>query len=294
MFKKSTILFLTVFFLFAGCNNKKQDGGSIEMSAADSVKQANLIYTKQLVDLSGNKNIAALLCQGWELEEDLIEIRNSGESMGILPFRSFYLCPDGTVVKNPRNAIDFGHWAFDESTKTIILNYKSGDKDVYKIAALAPDELIVINSGVGSVTKLKFVSAGKRYINKTDDPYYTDNNLWRIPPEKPEPDSLIRKRLKGYIHFHILFYRDNLAKEEKVISFYGFPTCLQWYGGGIGMVKEADLTENWFKCFYNNTQAMKAYKMMNDIFGKKYKWPKERMSWVKKNLLVLEQMYDRL
>jgi len=96
------------------------------------------------------------------------------------------------------------------------------------------------------------------------------------------------------LHFHILFYRDNLARESKTISFYGFPTCLKWYAGGIYIVKEGDLEENWSYCFYSKAQSMVAYKMMDALLGKKYDWPKGKVSWVKKNLVVLEQMYERL
>ena len=113
-------------------------------------------------------------------------------------------------------------------------------------------------------------------------------------PKKPEADSSIRNRLKAFLTFHILFYKDNIAREEKAISFYGFPTCIKWYAGGIFIIKKDELDETWFKCFYNKEQALKAYMMMDAIIGKKYNWPKEKISWVKKNLIVLQQMYDRL
>jgi hypothetical protein len=87
---------------------------------------------------------------------------------------------------------------------------------------------------------------------------------------------------------------DNLAKESKTITFYGLPTCLKWYAGGIYIIKEADLNENWFYCFYNKKQGMIAYKMMDALLSRKYDWPKGKMSWVNKNLSVLEQMYERL
>ncbi len=291
---KKLLLFITAAsFLITGCNDKKNNAAD-KMTASDSMKQANQVYTKQLVDLKDTRNIADLLCQGWELEDDQDAISNNSSSMGMLPFRSFYFAADFTFVKNPRNAIQFGHWVYNEAAKTITLNYQEGGKDVYKIAAISATELVVINSGIQSITQLKFVSKGKRYRNKTEDPYYISNNEWRVAPKKAESDSLIRRRMKDCLHFYILYYRDNLAKEDKVISFYGFPTCLKWYAGGIFMVKELELTDNWFQCFYNKDQAMKAYKMMEGIVGKKYKWPKENMGWVKKNLLVLEQMQDKL
>jgi len=290
--KLGLIFFAGAFFL-AACNEKENKAPG-EMSAADSAKQANLIYTKQLVDLEDKKSIAELLCQGWELEDDLDAITNNNSSMGMQPFRSFYFSVDATFIKNPRNAIEFGRWAYNDAAKTITLQYPQGGKDLYKIAALSAKELIVINSGIGSVTKLKFISKGKRYRDKTQDPYHTANNKWRVAPKKPESDSSIRMRLKDCLHFYILFYRDHLAREDKTISFYGFPTCIKWYAGGIFMVKEKHLEENWTGCFYNKDQAMKAYRIMETVVTQKYLWSKGNMSWVKKNLLVLEQMHDRL
>jgi hypothetical protein len=34
--------------------------------------------------------------------------------------------------------------------------------------------------------------------------------------------------------------------------------------------------------------------MMEKVITMKYKWSKEKISWVKKNLQVLEQMYQNL
>ncbi|MBL0358020.1 MAG: hypothetical protein IPP72_14620 [Chitinophagaceae bacterium] len=177
--------------------------------------------------------------------------------------------------------MEYGRWSYNDTRKTITLNYSSGGSDEYTIAAIGANELILINSGIESITQLKFIAAGKRHSDKSADPYYIDNNRWRIKPRSSETDSLIKKRLKDCLHFYILFYRNNLAKEEKIISFYGLPTCLKWYAGGIYIVKENELAENWFECFYNKTQAMKAYRLMDDLIGKKYKWSKENISWVK-------------
>lgn len=281
------VVFVTV--ILVSCNDNT--GGT--KSTSDSVVAKGEQGTK-LIDLSKSTNIEKVLCQGWELEDDLEALSSSSGPEGILPFRSFYFSPDFTFVKNPRNAIELGKWQFDKETKTITLNYNSGSKDVYRIAALAPAELKLVNTGINSQTVLKFVSDGKAYKNVEDDPYYIANNTWRIKPKKAESDSLLRKRLKEYLHFHILFYRDNLAREKRTISFYGFPTCLKWYAGGIFMIKKDELPENWFTCFYNNEQALKAYEMISALLDKKYKWSKEKISWVKKNLEVLEQMYGNL
>jgi hypothetical protein len=285
-----------VVLLCFGCGNNavKTDEEKNAATAADSMKAITTAYQKELVNLSGNKNIPEILCQGWELQDDLESLSLSSEAEGMMPFRSFYLSADSTYIKDPRNGMSYGRWEFNNAAKTITMQQKNGNRDVYKIGSLAVKELVAINSGIGSITKLKYVSSGKRYANPSSDPYHISNNLWRIAPKKAETDEALRSRLKAFLWFHILFYRDNLAKEEKTISFYGFPTCLKWYAGGIFIIKKEKLPDNWFACFYNKEQALKAYQMMDEIISKKYKWPKGNISWVKKNLSVLEQMYGQM
>jgi hypothetical protein len=281
-----------VSFLLNGCSNSNDSNRA--GNAADTLEKTNE-YAGYLEDLSGSRDMAEILCQGWVLEEDMEVLSSSNEPEGMMPFRSFYLSPDSTFIKDIRNFPEYGTWKFDNAAKKIILTHSDGSRDEYKIAKLAVDELVVINTGVGSITQLKYVSDGKTYYQHPNDPFHMSNNRWRIKPKKAETGEQIKQRLKDYLHFHILFYRDNLARRAKTISFYGFPTCLKWYAGGIYIIKKEELAENWYKCFYNKEQAMKAYMMMDDLIGKKYKWPEEKnISWVKKNLAVLEQMYEKL
>ncbi len=277
--------------LLYSCNNSQEE----KSNAVDSIiTLKDNSYTGLLTDLSGTRDLQELLSQSWEMEDDIEVLRNNNEPMGNYPFRCFYLSGDSTFVKNPRNYMEYGRWSFDKEKKVILLKNASGSKDEYRLAALGPNELIVVNSGIKSITKLKYVSAGKKYKLNTDNPFHIDNNRWRIKPRFSENDSLIKKRLKACLHFYILFYRDNLARQENIISFYGLPTCFRWYAGGIYLVKKEDLVENWFDCFYSKEEAMKAWKMVDKIIGEKYNWSKENISWVKKNLMVLEQMYSKL
>ncbi len=290
---RSTLLIGSCLYLLS-CSDSAGDSKATVKSATDSANEIKARYAENLIDLSGNKSINDLLCQGWELGEDLENLPNSSEAEGMLPVRSFYLSTDSTYIRNPRNLMEYGRWRFDDATKMIVLQERGGSKTEYKLGALAVKELVVVKKGESNDSKLQFVSSGKRYRNVSDDPFHISNNLWRIAPKNAESDAAVKQRLKDFIHFHILFYKDNLAKDEKTISFYGFPTVLKWYAGGIFIIKENDLPNNWIQCFYNKSQALKARAMMEEVVGKKYKWPKGNISWVIKNLNVLEQMYQQL
>jgi len=194
-----------------------------------------------------------------------------------------------------RNAMEYGKWTFDNTAKTVTFDYESGGtKDVYKIRALAADELQVKNMGINTATILKFISNGRVFKSTAEEPFHISNNQWRIAPRKAESSQQIAARLKANLHFFMLYYKEAIAKETATVSFYGLPSCLKWYAGGIYLRKKEELDNRWNNCFYNEAQAMEAYKLMDKVLDKKYEWPKNETNWLKKNLFVLEQMYRQV
>ena len=261
--------------------------------ATESKKNEN---RDKLIYLDTAENIYNILCQDWVLEDDAESLEGMDESSQFeIPYRSFYFSTKGTFVKNPRNTFDYGNWSFDDATKIITVNNViDKNRDMYKIAKIAADELVLVNIGENSTTNLKFIAPAKRYKNANDEPYYLENNRWRIKPKNKESDSAIHQRLKENIHFFILFYRSALAKYDKHVSFWGLPSCFKWYGGAVYLKKKEQLKENWISCFYNKEQAMQAYNLADRLLSEKFDWPKNESNWLKLNLAVLELMYKKL
>lgn len=305
--KKNVILSCLLSILLIGCNdNSRSNRDTVTVSPDSSVaplieeapvagsKKRTIPASDKFISLQQETSIDKLLCQGWVMDDDADVPANNNEPEGNYPYRCFYFFDDHTYTRNVRNAMEYGTWQYNNETKTVTVTSSDNSRDVYKLAAIGPDDMIVLNQSSGSSTKLTFLATGVRYKNNSDDPFYIDNNRWRIRPKVSETDEQVRKRLKECIYFHILFYRDNLEKKERIISFYGFPSCVKWYGGGIGLIKEDELPDNWYACFYNKAQALQAQKIMGAVISKKYKWNTGKVSWVKKNLEVLEQMYANL
>ena len=261
--------------------------------ATESKKNEN---RDKLIYLDTAENIYNILCQDWVLEDDAESLEGMDESSQFeIPYRSFYFSTKGTFVKNPRNTFDYGNWSFDDATKIITVNNViDKNRDMYKIAKIAADELVLVNIGENSTTNLKFIAPAKRYKNANDEPYYLENNRWRIKPKNKESDSAIHQRLKENIHFFILFYRSALAKDDKHVSFWGLPSCFKWYGGAVYLKKKEQLKENWISCFYNKEQAMQAYNLADRLLSEKFDWPKNESNWLKLNLAVLELMYKKM
>jgi hypothetical protein len=291
---KKIFSLIVISALIFSCNNESpKDAETKEVQVLENVKSesnADLIY------LDTAQNINNILCQDWVLEEDAEGLEGMDENSKFeIPYRSFYFSTKGTFVKNPRNTFDYGTWIYDDAAKTITLNNSiDRTKDIYKIAKITTDELILVNVGINSATNLKFIAPGKRLVNPNAEPYFLENNRWRIKPKIKESDSAIHQRLKGNLYFFILFYKSALAKEDKIVSFWGLPSCFKWYGGGIFIKKKDELKENWINCFYNEEQAMQAYKLADKLLSQKYTWPKGEQNWLKLNLAVVELMYKKI
>lgn len=293
-----------LFMVTTGCNeNKKADEGkkivtdSKKQSTEDSYNTDTLFQAlpNMLEDLSSSTIMEQLLTQNWVLDDDkeALEMASDGGAFE-MPVRSFSMAADFTIVKNIRNAMDNGTWKFDEAKKILTLKYTNGSSDIYKLRALAADKMKLTNVGIKSETVLTFVSDAKRYKNAADDPFYIANNKWRIKPRASESDVAIKQRLKDNLRFFILFYRDVIARKSAAASFYGLPSCLEWYAGRISIQNKKEISQKWKDCFYNDAQAMKAYDMMDNVISKKITWPKNTTNWLKKNLFALEQIYQNL
>ncbi len=291
--KRIFIVIVVAAFVFS-CNNGSNS------TAEKKDKPVNETTTGEkndnLVNLDTTESIYNALCQDWVLKDDAEGLEGMDENSKFeIPYRSFYFSSKGTFVKNPRNTFDYGTWIYDDPAKTITLNNAiDKTRDIYKIQKITADELTLVNTGANSSSQLIFTGPGKRFKNAKDEPYFLENNRWRIKPKTKEPDSAIHQRLKENIYFFVLFYKSALAKDDKTVSFWGLPSCFKWYGGAIFLKKKAELKENWINCFYNEEQAMQAYALADRLLSQKYNWPKGEHNWLKLNLAVVELMYKKL
>lgn len=255
---------------------------------------SNLKYG--LVDMSASRNIEELLCQGWIQEDDKTSLDNATEGGEIeLAIRSYHFFSDHSFLRNIFQHIESGRWVYNDADKTIKTIYDDGGGgDNFKIRAIAADELKLTDTDVGRNEVVTYVADGKRWRNKMNDPFYIANQQWQIKPIHKETDAEIQKRLKAYLHFFELFYKDKIAREAPTVSFYGFPAIINWHASGMSLKMRSDLSDRWKNCFYNNEQANRAYTLLQNVLKKDYSFPKENINWIKKNLYLLQQVIENM
>ena len=259
-------------------------------TAVETIKAEKRILPPGYTDLTGSSDLRDILCQCWENIEDWEEARRYGLTSSFESvFRGYCFYPDGTMVKYPRGYMEIGTWELLDKSKPYVISLGSGndEDEKFKLAKLAPTELKIIGEGGGVQT---YMSRGLRHDNVKSDPLHPLNNKWRMMPSRAENDEEIKDRLKGCIHFFVLYYDQMIETNSEVITFAGFPSCFKWYAGGIYLLKKEELRQKWIDCFYNKADAMKAYMFAEKLMRKKYKWPEKEKNWMKLNVAVLKQM----
>jgi hypothetical protein len=283
------ILLIAISVLFmAGCNN----AGNVKESKANEKKSSEVAVT--LTDISAATDVKILLAQNWENKDDAQEAELSGGSAAFeMPYRGFSFFSDGTVVQNPRDAVQFGKWSVDDAGKLVTITYSNGNKAQYTVQSIDAKNMVMSNNA--EKKKIEYKADGKVQKILTDDPFYGSNNQWRIKPTKPETDEAIKKRLLDCVSFYNKLLKDKVARAStSPAAFTGLPPVFNWYNGSITVTGKEKLMDKWVNCFYNKEQAFKAQAMLENIIGKKYKWDKDEPNWLKKDGDVVQQIYDTL
>jgi hypothetical protein len=160
-------------------------------------------------------------------------------------FPELALFPDHTFTENVRARLRMGKWKLNKQTRELALHFEDGRSKAYLIGDLAMKQMgLNWKRGTG-MANIRVSATAIVHRLPGEDPFYPANNRWRLKPRTPEPDEQIRRRLKGFVHFFALFFRDNYLRRDSDISYVGLPCCFNWYNGGIGMQAKPEVDSRW-------------------------------------------------
>src|ERR1700740_196304 len=106
---RGLLMLVTIISLLVACghNGEKKQYDPGDRAGADT----------SLVNLEHSTSYDSLLCQRWSNKQDDSDALNVAEGFE-MPYRSFYLFPDGNMVKDARDQVKIGTWKFDAGTNT--------------------------------------------------------------------------------------------------------------------------------------------------------------------------------
>jgi hypothetical protein len=140
--------------------------------------------------------------------------------------------------------------------------------------------------------KLEFVKTDTALRSFIEDPYYPSNNLWRIKPEREEPEKELKTRLKNFIQHYCYILKAAQIRNNDIVSFENSMGIIQIYNGGIGIVPMQHVPQDWVENFYDDTQAYKAYNYFKEYIHKTEYHGAPSDSWVASDYNILLAIYE--
>ena len=290
--------FLFILVVLVSCESKSHRKDNAGENNKNDIKREPL--DTSVISLRSFKTVATddLLSQDWNMDDadqthwnDFFwdSVDNKRKYPGLCLFRDF------TFTENARAGIKTGKWDLDKMNRQILLNFTGGEKRIYYVQQLSINAITFVWRKKEDSAILKFSSDNIIHKQVENDPFYYENNKWRIKPPISESNAQIRERLKECVHFYALFFKDNRLRRSTDISFIGLPCCFEWYNGGISIPKAIELDRRWKDCFYSEDQAYRGYDMLKTFLETHtLKWPSRKIGWVGQTQSVLEQIHDSL
>lgn len=212
------------------------------------------------------------LPQEWyKIQEGFNDEDSSGNENTVLR-----LYDDGTYAQFAANFYNFGTWKWKDTLTRLILTPTNGkpllQKQMWQVTQLINDKLevqqIMKQNTVLVRDKRKITFFYNEHNESAADPFSYKNNIWRIKPTQPENEQQIKTRTVQYLNFLKDYYQHAIDNKFSVMTFGWYPAPLQMhFSNGARMAYNTELND-WYACFYNEQQAVEAYKLISGTMSK--------------------------
>ena len=130
--------------------------------------------------------------------------------------------------------------------------------------------------------------------NYQQDPFYADNNRWRIRPDHKESSAELQSRLGNYFQHLIFMLSAAQERHQPVIAFGLSMGIVKIYDGGIGVEQEHSISFSWKHGFYDDAQAIQAYDMYKSYMEGMHYRGKSSGNWMIDDSNILSAVYKDL
>lgn len=110
---------------------------------------------------------------------------------------------------------------------------------------------------------LKFAQIHQPLKDYHEDPFYGNNNSWRIKPLTSESTDQIQARLANYIKHLAYILKAADERNESVVYFKFSMGIIKIYNGGIGINSLSEVPATWINTYFDEREAITAYNMFS-------------------------------
>ncbi|WP_439557730.1 hypothetical protein, partial [Dyadobacter sp.] len=145
------------------------------------------------------------------------------DAMGNTPFSqkelfiSFF--PDGNFTQIRESAdYNVGKWSYDSSSQSVFLTSARMTQEVGVQFKMAQGGVRVMNFSFNPTEGMLLMEFAKNVKPYREDPFYPENNRWRIKPAASENDAQIRARLRNYLLHNAFILKAAKTREQDNVS----------------------------------------------------------------------------
>lgn len=245
-------------------------------------------------DLQRNWRLAEVVSVSTPKSEADEELRDKTERELVANGNVISFFPDNTYSQLNGYLLDDGAWEMlgNREVKLGQQQLKIDKIELVKRQTFLTGTLLKPKDGL--TLKLKWAEDAKPLKNFKKDPFYPDNNRWRIRPKQAEDDAQIKARLLNYILHYALILNASLERKTDVVSFAHSMGIVKIYRGGIGAIPWESVKQDWIDCFYSPEDALKAYRLFENHLSKAGFRGASTGEWVKDDYQILMSIYDEM
>lgn len=202
-----------------------------------------------------------------------------------------YIFPDGIAGRVINNIYSPGKWELTDGDTKLAMHFGKDAETLSFINMLIEGESSYLITKADEATELDFLQAYDMLEDFKDDPFYPDNNLWRIKPGSEESELQLKKRLKNYVRHSLLILKAAVERKAHIISFEESKGVIKIYRNGIGAKELNKLPKEWKNYFYNEAQSLQCYEIYKQYLANfTYKGAKYA-SWIEMDYNILLALY---
>lgn len=273
---KRLSLLLVVAVLFSGC-----------LLHFDTSKNNQLEGTWRLSDVS-SMNISSTNNKSFEEQAQEKQLVKEGMMFSFFEDKTF------TEIRKEGRFIT-GRWEYDNSdNKLLIYSGNSKTSNTIKTGRnqFGREEMKLDNKDQN--TELQFIKEAKPMKDFKSDPFYPDNNQWRIKPSRKESDTELTNRFSAYLKHIALILKAAKERNQEVVYFEFSMGPIKIYNGGIGIHPYSIVPDSWKACFYDDSDASRAYNIYEESISTHSYHGASTGSWVEDDYNILLSIYGDL